>query len=279
MLSVSSNSNNNGFSNHGMGCNISVTLSDDSFDSQIMSSPKKSSFFDSILKKNPSSPSLRTKEKSTTNNWTNIFNKKSDPKQDVEVKQQSKQDEEMAKDEEMAMFIEQLQLDGKSEADIKLHLSYIHDVPSIPVPAPASPTKSKGVFSQFLSDLQQVFKDMSFEDVEPYPYPEEYKEMTVSISTAPFFGAFPPNTDMTCEELASLEPVYVGSRCINNLPSCVHNGEPLPGDQSKCPVCLSDFAEGETLKSLPCIHFYHKDCIDSWLMVGHTCPMCKTLVE
>jgi len=186
----------------------------------------------------------------------------------------------------MAKFIEQLQLDGKSEDEIKIHLSYINDVRTSPAtnsPATTSPApaKNKNIVSQFFSEVQQAFKEISFADDDYPQYVEEsdLRGLTISISTAPFYGALPPDSDMTYEELASFEPVYIGSRCINNLPSCVHDGTPLPGDQAKCSVCLCEFEEGETLKSLPCVHFFHQDCIDSWLMVGHTCPLCKTLVQ
>jgi len=225
------------------------------------------------MKKTQSSDNKKEKNSS----WTNIFSKKSASKE--EEKDTPKENQ---KDEEMARFIEQLEMEGKTEDEIKLHLSHIHIQPATPVATSPAPAKSKNIVSQFFSDVQQAFKEIGFSD-EPYEFYDQSQEdirgLTISISSAPFYGALPPDMDMTYEELASLEPVYVGSRCINNLPSCTHDGTPLPGDQTKCSVCLSDFAEGDTLKSLPCVHFFHKDCIDTWLMVGHTCPLCKTLIE
>lgn len=38
----------------------------------------------------------------------------------------------------------------------------------------------------------------------------------------------------------------------------------------RCNVCLCDYADGETLRTLPCLHSYHRDCIDHWLKVRHT---------
>uniref|UniRef100_A0ACD5ZW03 Uncharacterized protein n=1 Tax=Avena sativa TaxID=4498 RepID=A0ACD5ZW03_AVESA len=45
-----------------------------------------------------------------------------------------------------------------------------------------------------------------------------------------------------------------------------------------CPVCLADFADGEAVRVLPeCLHYFHAECIDTWLGVGKTsCPMCRT---
>lgn len=281
---------NNSHHHHGLGCNISVTLSDGQFvDNNNMNesnnqlspnvSPKKTSFLDSLIRRSASSDNnnnnKKEKKSPTQSSWPNIFTRN---KQSTEIKKAQEADEDMAK------LIVEMELEGRSEAEIRMHLSYIHDVRSAS-PAPASPAPTRApqkanVITQFFRDVQQAFRE---EVLLISPYPEyEYNDvsgLTISISSAPFFGAPPPEMDMTYEELSNLEPVYVGSTSINNLPTCKHDGTPLPGDQTKCPVCLCEFAEGEDLKSLPCVHFFHKECIDRWLMVGHSCPMCKTLVE
>lgn len=45
--------------------------------------------------------------------------------------------------------------------------------------------------------------------------------------------------------------------------------------EAKCVVCLSDFEEGDTIKSLPCLHRFHSKCIDQWLKRSGDCPICK----
>lgn len=44
-----------------------------------------------------------------------------------------------------------------------------------------------------------------------------------------------------------------------------------------CPICCSDFAQNETVFQMPCDHrhFFHHDCIVSWLRVNPTCPICR----
>ena len=45
---------------------------------------------------------------------------------------------------------------------------------------------------------------------------------------------------------------------------------------SECAVCLGNFAEGEPIKFLPgCGHFFHSECIDTWLRASATCPLCR----
>lgn len=47
-----------------------------------------------------------------------------------------------------------------------------------------------------------------------------------------------------------------------------------------CRICLMDYEEGDELRSLQCIHTYHRDCIDRWLTEGRNiCPICKTPIS
>lgn len=246
------------FNNQGLGCNISVNNGS--------VSPKKG-FFDSFRGKSSPKSNLR---KSKENSWSNIFGKKSDAKRKEE-------------DDRTAELISQLQLEGRSDEEIAMHLSFINDIHTVPSPAPApvaapaSPPrkKSKGGFFRF---FRMIADEFSLTE-EGYMIDDStLQNMTISLAAAPFFGAPPPNMGVPFEELAMLEPICLGKR-ENNLPVCKHDGTPLPGNQTNCPVCLCEFTKGEKLKSLPCVHFYHKECIDRWLMVGNSCPLCKANVE
>jgi hypothetical protein len=42
-----------------------------------------------------------------------------------------------------------------------------------------------------------------------------------------------------------------------------------------CGICLDDYRDGDMVKALPCLHQYHCSCIDKWLKVASTCPICK----
>lgn len=42
-----------------------------------------------------------------------------------------------------------------------------------------------------------------------------------------------------------------------------------------CMVCLEEKEVGQTLRTLPCLHDFHKECVDEWLLQNATCPVCK----
>uniref|UniRef100_A0A672J2J0 Ring finger protein 215 n=1 Tax=Salarias fasciatus TaxID=181472 RepID=A0A672J2J0_SALFA len=51
-----------------------------------------------------------------------------------------------------------------------------------------------------------------------------------------------------------------------------------PLETDNCAVCLEPFNNNQCLRVLPCLHEYHRDCVDPWLLLQHTCPLCKRIV-
>lgn len=46
--------------------------------------------------------------------------------------------------------------------------------------------------------------------------------------------------------------------------------------QLECAICLGEFEEKETVKMMPnCEHVFHLECIDTWLKMHMTCPVCR----
>lgn len=42
-----------------------------------------------------------------------------------------------------------------------------------------------------------------------------------------------------------------------------------------CVICLDQFELAQNLRRLPCLCFYHSDCIDKHLENAHECPKCR----
>ncbi|KAL8494920.1 hypothetical protein ACS0TY_019186 [Phlomoides rotata] len=51
----------------------------------------------------------------------------------------------------------------------------------------------------------------------------------------------------------------------------------LPGPNgATCPICLGDYHPKDTVRSIPeCEHCFHSDCVDEWLRLNGTCPVCR----
>ncbi|GLT78101.1 hypothetical protein SLA2020_496470 [Shorea laevis] len=54
---------------------------------------------------------------------------------------------------------------------------------------------------------------------------------------------------------------------------------PKPSDNT-CSICLSEYQAKETLRTLPdCQHYFHANCLDGWLRLNGTCPLCRNTPE
>jgi len=42
-----------------------------------------------------------------------------------------------------------------------------------------------------------------------------------------------------------------------------------------CSICLDEFKEGDELRFVECDHNFHKECLDKWLLLKNTCPICR----
>ncbi|RRT51505.1 hypothetical protein B296_00051077 [Ensete ventricosum] len=47
------------------------------------------------------------------------------------------------------------------------------------------------------------------------------------------------------------------------------------GQLQECCICLSAYDDGAELRELPCKHHFHRACVDKWLFINATCPLCK----
>lgn len=68
---------------------------------------------------------------------------------------------------------------------------------------------------------------------------------------------------------------------INKLPSATYRPGMFSEDDDQCTICLTGYQEEEELRLLPCDkrHHFHKECVDSWLILNATCPICRASIH
>ncbi|XP_019443406.1 PREDICTED: E3 ubiquitin-protein ligase At1g63170 [Lupinus angustifolius] len=52
----------------------------------------------------------------------------------------------------------------------------------------------------------------------------------------------------------------------------------ISGEDAVCCVCLAKYLDDDELRELPCFHVFHVECIDKWLKINASCPLCKSEV-
>ncbi|XP_051127269.1 RING-H2 finger protein ATL78-like [Andrographis paniculata] len=85
-------------------------------------------------------------------------------------------------------------------------------------------------------------------------------------------GAEPGNT--TAARLAN---TGVKKKALKRFPTISYGNDlKLPGLNTECVICLSEFAPGDRVRVLPkCQHGFHVRCIDKWLNSHSSCPTCR----
>lgn len=91
-----------------------------------------------------------------------------------------------------------------------------------------------------------------------------------------------PNQSRPADELSEEEQIKIAQRIglIQHLPRSTWDITNVNEKKPKeCCICMIDFEDKESIRYLPCMHYYHLECIDDWLMRSFTCPSCMEPVD
>lgn len=50
------------------------------------------------------------------------------------------------------------------------------------------------------------------------------------------------------------------------------------GEPSQCSICLETIMTGTFIPKLPCLHTFHRDCFNAWILRSNTCPLCREIL-
>mmetsp|Transcript_947 Transcript_947/g.1159 ORF Transcript_947/g.1159 Transcript_947/m.1159 type:complete len:343 (-) Transcript_947:933-1961(-) len=64
---------------------------------------------------------------------------------------------------------------------------------------------------------------------------------------------------------------------INKIPMETYQQGMFSADESQCSICLTGYEPEESIRLLPCDkrHHFHSKCVDEWLRMNRTCPICR----
>lgn len=69
------------------------------------------------------------------------------------------------------------------------------------------------------------------------------------------------------------DPNYVGGGYI--ILDTAGRKRSVSAEDAECCICLTRYKDNELLKELPCTHLFHVGCVDQWLKINSSCPLCK----
>lgn len=79
-------------------------------------------------------------------------------------------------------------------------------------------------------------------------------------------------------QLESTGPPPAEKEMISSLPRVCISQEQIDS-RLECPVCREEYSLGESVRKLPCLHYFHSECIVPWLELHDTCPVCRKSLD
>lgn len=126
-----------------------------------------------------------------------------------------------------------------------------------------------------LALLDREFDELDYEtlralDADNVPTDSMSEEEINALPVHKYKVSAPQSNDSSMQQAtSSTSPQKKQDHCITvgNMKSSE--------DELTCSVCLDQVIDGDVVRSLPCMHQFHANCIDPWLRQQGTCPVCK----
>ncbi|PKI72356.1 E3 ubiquitin-protein ligase SDIR1-like isoform X2 [Punica granatum] len=155
-----------------------------------------------------------------------------------------------------------------SHTELRLHMP-----PSIALPTRG---RLQGLRLQ-LALLDREFDDLDYETLRAL---DSDNGPAASSLTEEEINALPVHKYKVAGPHSSTSSVQPGSSSLpaekNHVNGSGAGSMKASEDELTCSVCLEQVVTGELIRSLPCLHQFHVNCIDPWLRQQGTCPICKS---
>lgn len=124
------------------------------------------------------------------------------------------------------------------------------------------------------SFIQQVFNNLGVQVMRP-------PGASANFNLGSSFGDYvwgPNGLDniitQLLNQLESTGPPPAEKTKIDSIPVVITTQKDVD-ENAECAVCRSEYSIGEEGKRLPCDHIFHPACIDPWLQLHDSCPICR----
>ncbi|OLY77732.1 E3 ubiquitin-protein ligase [Smittium mucronatum] len=107
----------------------------------------------------------------------------------------------------------------------------------------------------------------------------------VKFDTYKTFSLNSPTLQVTEDQSAQDKGILESPRPQTELQNIVVLPQPetelikksdISGNEGECLICFDPILQTELVRSIPCHHVFHKDCLDIWLKTRSTmCPICR----
>ncbi|KAK1792168.1 hypothetical protein P4O66_012065 [Electrophorus voltai] len=104
----------------------------------------------------------------------------------------------------------------------------------------------------------------------------QYRDQPVEESYRVFIHSPPTlHSPVSCKKLLPKQDLL---QRLSVLRTRTYKQPKAWSDTDSCAVCLEQYSNNQCLRVLPCLHEFHRDCVDPWLLLQQTCPLCKRSV-
>ncbi|KAI0515510.1 hypothetical protein KFK09_008175 [Dendrobium nobile] len=84
------------------------------------------------------------------------------------------------------------------------------------------------------------------------------------------------NTVLAAASAVGLDPIVIASYPKFQFSAAAEKAKGKGEGEGTCAICLCEYREAEMLRMMPdCGHSFHLMCIDAWLRLNPSCPVCR----